>query len=239
MARRGEVQNIVVKDLSRWGRNYPEVIMYLDQVFPLLGLRFISINDRYDSADYIGQTAPVNIAFSSIVHDIYNKELSFKVSQSQRIKAERGEYVCGTAPYGFVRSNTEKNRLVVDEEAAAVIRRIFDMACEGLSAAKIAEALNADGVNSPSEHRRKHGRAPCGGRALSSKAKWGGGRISKIISDERYIGTMVFGKTKRTADMHGRMRDVRLPEDKWVRVAGAHEAIIEVEQFNKANGIRE
>jgi len=233
LVKRRGVQNIVVKDLSRWGRNYPEVNEYLDQIFPFLGVRFISVNDQYDSETHKGQTAPMDVAFSSIVYDIYSKELSLKVKQSHVAKASKGEYVAGTTPYGFLRSDTEKNRLVIDSEAADVVRRIFDMACTGLSGTKIAAALNAEGVDSPLEYRRRLGRSTLGLRPAAGRSYWDGSVVLRILHDERYTGTMVYAKTKRLlgrASGSGQ-RAINLPEEEWVKVPNAHEAIISTEQF--------
>jgi DNA invertase Pin-like site-specific DNA recombinase len=237
LVRRGEVQNIVVKDLSRWGRNYPEVSEYIDQIFPFLGIRFISVNDNYDSAKYIGQTAPMDVAFSSIVHDIYSKELSVKITQSRLAKALKGEYVCGTTPYGFLRSETAKNRLVIDEKAARVVRCIFDMACQGLSSTKIAASLNSDGVDSPLEHRSSHGWSTLGIHPFAGRSFWDGSSVLRILRDERYTGTMVFSKTKQVSNEEsgGGKRVINLPEEEWVKVQGAHEAIVTSEQFTKVN----
>ena len=154
LVRRGEIQCIVVKDLSRWGRNYVEVSEYLDQIFPFLSVRFISINDHYDSADHKGTTAPIDIAFATLVHDMYCKDISMKIRQSYLAKAKKGEFVQGAAPFGFVKSVNEK-KMLIDEEAAAAVRRIFDLACMGIKPAGIAAQMNADGIDSPLMHQKR------------------------------------------------------------------------------------
>lgn len=131
LVRQGKIHCVIVKDLSRWGHNYVEVMEYIEKIFPFLGVRFISLGDRYDSADYKGQTAPLDVSFNSIAHDIYCRELSFKVRQSYISKAKKGEFLCGVAPFGYLRSESEKNKLVIDEEAASTVRRVFALACEG------------------------------------------------------------------------------------------------------------
>lgn len=234
LVRRGEVQNIVVKDLSRWGRNYPEVSEYLDQIFPFLGVRFISVNDQYDSDDHKGQTAPMGVAFSSIVHDIYSKELSVKVSQAHLAKAKKGEFVHGSNFYGYVRSDEVKNLLVVDEPAAVVVRRIFGLACEGMSAVNIAALLNADGVDSPLAHRIKTGQSTHGLKPIGGKAFWNNGQVLRILKDERYTGTMVSYKNK--VPFPGSNKRIALPEHEWLRVPNAHQAIISAEQFTEVQG---
>lgn len=185
LARFGVIRCIVVKDLSRWGRNYPEVNEYLDQIFPFLGIRFISVNDHYDSNDYKGATAPIDVAFSSIMHDMYCKELSIKVKQSHLAKAQKGEYVTGTVPFGYLRSKEKKNQLVIDEGAAVIIRRIFDMACNGISTIRIAATLNEDGVATPLIWRKRNGRSMLGYKLEDSKQTyWENSVIRKILRDD-------------------------------------------------------
>jgi len=241
LVRRGGIQNIVVKDLSRWGRNYPEVSEYLDQIFPFLGVRFISVNDQYDSNDHKGQTAPMGVAFSSIVHDMYSKELSFKIKQAQTTKLKKGEYVTGSVPYGYLRPAARNNRLVVDEAAAAIVRRIFDMVSNGVKNTKIAASFNAEGIDSPLEHRRHHGRSTLALRPKAGRSFWDGHVIYRIICDERYTGTLVCFKSKRvpSSEATGRKRAVRLPESEWIRVPDALPAIISAEQFEKVKAIRQ
>ncbi|MCL2053345.1 MAG: recombinase family protein [Oscillospiraceae bacterium] len=229
LAKRGKIQTIIVKDLSRWGRNYAEVNEHLDKIFPFLGIRFISINDNYDSMDFKGQTAPLDVAFSSLMHDIYVRELSEKVRQSHRAKALRGEYFCGMAPFGYIRSKTEKNKLVVDEVAALIIRRIFDMACEGKSNSKIAAVLNSEGTDSIGAYRVKSGRSYVGRKPANGKSYWSDSQISFLLKDERYTGTMVSCKT--TVALPSSKQIIKIPESEWVRVPDTHEAIIPKEQF--------
>ena len=237
LVRRGGVQNIVVKDLSRWGRNYPEVSEYLDQIFPFLGVRFISVNDQYDSNDHKGQTAPMGVAFSSIVHDIYSKELSVKVKQAHVSKAKKGEYVVGTVPYGFIRPKEKDNRLIIDEAAAIVIRRIFDMASEGMQNTKIVATLNAEGIDSPLEHRRRNGRSTLALRPKAGRSFWDAHMLYRILGDERYTGTLVYAKTKKVSRnaTGGKKREIKLPEAEWIRVPDALPAIISAELFEKVN----
>jgi DNA invertase Pin-like site-specific DNA recombinase len=234
LARRGGIQTILVKDLSRWGRNYIEVNEYLEQIFPFLGIRFISVNDRYDSEDFKGQTAPMDVAFSSLVHDVYCKELSMKVRQSYVAKAKKGEFLCGEAPFGFVKSKTEKNRLEVDAESAEIVRRIFALSCGGNSTGAIAALLNADGADTPLTYRKRKGRAPRGTHFESGgKAFWNDKIVRKILTDERYIGVQVSGKTRKPKP--GSRKTVCLPESEWIKVPGAHEAIVTEEIFKQAN----
>jgi DNA invertase Pin-like site-specific DNA recombinase len=231
-ARRREVQCVVVKDLSRWGRNYIEVNEYIEQIFPFLGVRFISLNDHYDSDDYKGRTAPMDIAFASLVHDLYCKDLSKKIRQSYMAKAKKGEFVQGAAPYGYVKCAAEK-KMEIDCEAAAVVRRIFDLACDGFKPAKIAALLNAGKVDSPVMYQRRLGRKAVGYQAMvSSDGVWTETSIRRIIKDEQYTGVLIFGKT-RARTVSSSKRDV-VPENEWIKVPGTHESIVSADVYAKA-----
>lgn len=234
MARRGSVNCIIVKDLSRWGRNYIEVCEYIERIFPFLGIRFVSVNDRYDSADFKGSAAPTDVVFNSIMHDVYCKDLSFKVRQSYIDKAKKGEFLCGVAPFGFEKSKTEKNKLVIDEEAASVVRRIFGMSCEGMSNMRIAAALNSEGVDTPLAYRRRTGRTLRGDHsAVRGGGVWSDKNVRTILTDERYTGVQVSGKTRKPKP--GSRSTSRLPESEWIKVPGAHEAIVSDDVFAQAN----
>ena len=234
LVKHGGVQCVIVKDLSRWGRNYIEVCEYIEQIFPFLGVRFISLNDRYDSEDFKGQTAPIDVAFNSLAHDVYCKELSFKVRQSYIAKAKKGEFLCGEAPFGFVKSTEVKNSLVIDEESAATVRRIFGMSCEGMSTTRIASVLNGEGVETPLLYRRRKGRTPRGNHH-SVCGGWTDKNVRTILTDERYTGVQVSGKTRKPKP--GSRNTVCLPESEWIKVPGAHEPIVADEVFSQANAV--
>jgi DNA invertase Pin-like site-specific DNA recombinase len=161
-AKKGEVNCIIVKDFSRFGRNYIEVGDYLEQIFPFLGVRFISVNDRFDSKNNTGFTAGLDVAFKTFLHSLYSKDISFKVRNGKIAKAQKGEHLCKLAPYGYQKSTTEKNKLVVDEEIAPVIRHIYDLALKGMLQAEIAKQLNSENIDTPLVHRKKWVRTQAG-----------------------------------------------------------------------------
>ena len=234
LVRRGEINCIVVKDQSRWGRNYPEVSEYLEQIFPFLGIRFISIGDGYDSELYKGQTIPMNVAFSSLLHDLYCKDISEKIKQSVRHKAKSGQFVGGVAPYGYKRSPENKNKLIIDDEAADIVKRIFQMIQSGLATTEIAATLNAEKITSPAAMPRWNRKKPADYQSLIGESGvWSRQTILKIISDERYTGTFVYGKTS-TIDPRSRKR-VAIPKSEWIRVPNTHDAIISPEEFLQVN----
>mgnify|MGYP002530559280 FL=1 len=147
--KKGEINCVIVKDFSRFGRDYIELGDYLERIFPFLGVRFISVNDGYDSNDYKGTTGGLDVVLKNIVYDFYSKDLSVKVTTAKRAKMKRGEYIGGHVPYGLLRDPADKHKLVIDPEAAAVVREIFDMATEGKKLVEIARYLNEKGIETP------------------------------------------------------------------------------------------
>ena len=148
LVREGKICCIIVKDLSRFGRNYLEVGDYLEQIFPFMGVRFIAINDGYDSNDHIGTTGGIEIAFKSLLYDMYSKDLSEKMRSSLLVRRKRGEFIGPRAPFGYQFSENKKV-LAVDEVAAQYVRRIFGLACEGYGTGKIAQILNKEKMPTP------------------------------------------------------------------------------------------
>ena len=126
--KKGEINCVIVKDFSRFGRDYIELGDYLERIFPFMGVRFISINDHYDSNDYKGRTSGLDVVMKNIVYDYYSKDLSMKVKTAKYQKMKQGKYLGGHVPYGLMKDPKDKHKLITDPEAAAVVREIFDMA---------------------------------------------------------------------------------------------------------------
>ena len=148
----GEFNLVCVKDFSRFSRDYIEIGDCLECLFPFLRVRFISINDHYDSADFVGTTGGMDVAMRNIAYAAYSKDLSMKTTSAKIQRMKQGEYMGGFAPYGFAFHPTERNKLVADPEAAEVVRRIFALAIGGSNAGKIAKILNADGIPTPGQY---------------------------------------------------------------------------------------
>lgn len=127
LAKEGQVYCILVKDLSRFGRNYIEVGTYLEKIFPYIGVRFICVNDTYDSASQNNHVPGIEMSFKGIIHDYYCKELSRKAKLARRQQVEKGRCVMAKPPYGYWKSDSEKGKLVIDEESATIVSLIFDM----------------------------------------------------------------------------------------------------------------
>ncbi len=227
------VSCILVKDLSRFGRNYIEVGNYLEQVFPFLGIRFIAVNDGYDSK-VCGTTGEfMDTAFKNLVYDLYSKDLSEKIVSVRRMKAGQGQFVTAFAPYGYKKSKDKK--LEADSETGPVVRRIFEMAAEGVPKTRIARKLNQEGIPSPLALRKERGEHFFKEQA-GERSVWGCSAISRILKDQRYVGDAVYGKVKPASV--GSRKDVAVPRDEWIVVPDNHEPLVSREVFEKVNGMR-
>lgn len=152
MARSGRIQRIIVKDLSRFGRDYITVGNYISKVFPFLGVRFIAINDSFDS-DRKGDIDSLDTSFKTLIYDMYSRDLSKKVRSAKKSLVKRAVYINPTARYGFLKDPEDKHRLVIDPVAGPIVRRIFEEYVQGRSATMIATDLNAEDIPTPARHK--------------------------------------------------------------------------------------
>ena len=226
--RAGNIQCIIVKDLSRFGRDYIDIGDYLEQIFPFLGVRFISVNDHFDSNDFDGTTGGLDVGFRNLIYSLYSKDLSQKVRSAKKTRMEKGEFIGSHAPYGYAKSPENRKKLVVDEKAAAVVRRIFAMADEGKNAVQIANVLNAENIPTPYVYKRLLG---CDRKynVVGKTNHWHNTTVLTIIRDERYTGKMVSGKHR--SPFVGSKNGKRTPKSEWIVVPNTHEAIISEELF--------
>lgn len=231
LVRQREIHCIMVKDLSRFGREYLEVGAYLELILPLFGTRFISVNDAFDSKDYVGTTGGVELALRNLINGLYSKDLSVKVRSAIQTRNRRGQYWGGNAFYGYRLDPEDKHKLVVDKETSPVIQRIFERCTDGLSTAQIAQELNEEGIPSPAAYKKSLGQN-YNGKVMEKEAIWIASTVRKILNDERYTGKMISGQ-RETAGIHtGKMRP--LPKDQWIVVEGTHDAIVSQELFQEA-----
>ena len=156
LVKQREVDCIIVKDFSRFGRDYIEIGDYLEQLFPFLGVRFIAVNDRYDSQEGGKQTAGLEVAFKNFIYDFYSRDTSKKIRNVRNKMAKAGQFASANAPYGYLKSAEDKHKLVIDEEAAVVVREIFQLRLSGLSGNKIAAILNERAIPSPAQYALNH-----------------------------------------------------------------------------------
>lgn len=225
----GMVNCVIVKDLSRLGREHIDTSRYIRQIFPAFGVRFVAINDNIDTAnEHTGDDLVVSI--KSILNDNYCRDISIKTRSALLAKRQNGDYVGACPIYGYQRDPENKNHLIPDEYAARVVRDIYRLRINGASAARIADELNRLGVLSPLEYKISRGRPhPSGGYADHPDAKWSAVTVARILQDETYTGALIQGK-QMTFNYKLKNQVRRSPEE-WVRTENAHDAIISRQDF--------
>ena len=226
--RRGKINCVVVKDLSRFGRDYIEAGNFLEVIFPRLGVRFISIGDNFDSFDPRCRGEGIPVALKNMINAFYAKDISVKTRSAYEVKRRKGEYTGGLPPFGYVKSPENKNRLIVDEEAAAVVRDIFRWRLDGLTAAAIVRRLNNSDFPAPGHYfyirdiyKNKRYREP---------HEWISSTVRNILENPAYIGDMALGKLR--AHPHHLHVNVRQPRENWVITESTHEPIISRADFD-------
>ena len=230
--RSGIVNCVVVKDLSRLGRNYIETGKVL-QEFAEHSIRFIAINDGYDTANLQGQASSILLPIKNLMNDSYSRDISVKIRSHLEVKKRKGEFVGAFAAYGYLKSPDNKNKLIVDEYAAAVVQDIFRWKLDGMSQQGIADRLDADGVLCPSEYKRSLGMKYIAGFKRNAQSNWSAVAVGRILKNPLYIGTMVQGKTGRPNYKIKKL--VEKPQEEWICVENSHEPIISKLDFETVN----
>lgn len=226
----GRVNCVIVKDLSRFGRDYIETGRYLDQVFPALGVRFIALTDRYDSFSADAGERNIVLPVKNFINDSYCRDISTKVKSQLAVKRRKGECLAAFAVYGYRKSAEDRNRLLVDDYAAGIVRRIFAWKIEGMAVSAIAEKLNSLHILSPKEYKKSLGLNYRGGFTRGSGSKWSSPSIRRILTNEVYLGHLVQGRTERIN--YKVKKCVEKPEEEWIRVENTHEPIISADDFD-------
>lgn len=233
--RAGQIDCVIVKDLSRFGRNYVGVGEYLERVFPMLGVRFISVNDHVDSFLDPRSMNNLVVPFKNIINDEYCRDISNKVRASLDLKRRQGKFIGSFASYGYRKDPNDHNRLVVDEQAAAVVRDIFDWFVGGMSVLGIAKRLNAAGIPNPSAYKQGQGMNYRHPASEQLDGLWPDSSVRRILKNRLYTGTMVQGKNRiKSYKLH---ISEALPEEEWIAVEQTHEAIVSPEIFEKAQSL--
>lgn len=227
---------VIVKDFSRFGRNLIEVGNYIDQVFPFLGVRFIAVNENYDSKNYKGSTASIDVGLKALIYEMYSRDISSKIRAVQTMKFKNGEYLCSLPLYGYMRSDIQKNKLIQNPETAPIIKRIFELACNGKTSTQIAVLLNAEGIFSPYMYLKEKGRDKLRGWKKSSENTiWTNHAIHRFITDERYTGKQI--SRKRTKIDIATKKTKQIPKNEWIVCDDAHEPIVSKEVFEQAQSV--
>ena len=227
---RGAIDCVIVKDLSRIGRNMIDVDDLLMNHLVTLNVRFVAINNAYDS--FSNPLSNLELAVINLANQHYNKDLAEKSIAAKRIKAKRGEYLAH-APYGYKKSTQHKNKLVPDDEAANVVRLIYSLACEGRRSIEIAQILNAQGIPSPSVYKIRNGWSNMWTHVIDPDyCFWTRSVIYKLIKNEVYIGKAISNKFKVIEPSTGRIKP--RPQGEWIIVPNAHEPLVSESDFTKA-----
>ena len=229
-----KINCVIVKDLSRLGRNYIEVGKYIERLFPFLGVRFIAINDNFDSADDAALSNNIIVPFKNLINDAYCRDISIKIRSHLEVKRKRGEFIGAFPVYGYMRGE-DKNKLIVDPCAAEIVKEIFAMKMEGMSQQAIADELNRLGVLSPAEYKKEQGSGYKTVFQTHSRAKWTAVAVLRVLTNEVYMGTLIQGK-ESTPNYKVRVREKK-PKEEWIRVENAHEAIISRTDFELISDI--
>lgn len=225
----GRVNCVIVKELSRFGRDYIESGRYIQKVFPSLGVRFIAVTDHYDSVSADSGESNIVLPVKNFINDSYCRDISAKVKSQLNIKRKNGEYIAPFAVYGYRKAENNRNQLVIDEYAADIVRMIFEWKIEGYALTAIADRLNELGVLSPREYKKSLGMNFEGGFKGPEQSKWGAVAVKRILQNEVYLGNLVQGKTEKVN--YKVKKCVEKAEADWDRVENTHEPIIYPEQF--------
>ena len=229
-----EIDCIVVKDLSRFGRNYVETGYYLEKIFPCLGVRFVAVNDSYDTLRDENRNDMV-LSLKNLVNDLYAKDISQKVRSSLNTKRKNGEYIGSVSPYGYRKSLEDKHKLVIDPDAASVVCSIFRWRADGEKVVQIVRKLNEKGIPSPALYYYQKGYTS---REPSESGRlWKAPGIHRMLENPVYAGHMAQGKTKKTLSEGIPKMDV--PHDEWVIVKNRHPPIIDQETFDRVQKLME
>lgn len=227
---KGKIDCIIVKDLSRLGRNYIETGRYLEKVFPVLGVRFIAITDNYDSTEKNGDADQIIIPFKNLINDAYCRDISTKIRSQLDVKRKNGQFIGSFASYGYAKDEKNKNKLVPDEYAANIVRYIFDLKLDGLSSYDIKDKLNELGVLTPLEYKKLCGFQYNSGFRSKSNPEWSVTTVNRILRNEIYTGTMVQGKHKKISYKVKKSKD--MDEANWIRVENTHDAIVSKAEYD-------
>ena len=223
--RLGEINCVIVKDLSRFGRNYLEAGNYIEKIFPLLDVRFVAVEERFDTDNRKAGDGYI-IPLKNMINELYSRDISKKVSTALAVRQRRGDFIGSWASYGYEKCADDPHRIQPDKDTAWVVQNIFQMRLLGMGYKDIADRLNEQGIDSPSHMRYLKGELI---NERYAHCKWQGQMIKKILSNLVYLGHMVQGR-KRGTFYEGDRQKV-LPESEWIVVKNTHEPIIDEKVF--------
>ena len=229
LVRANQIDCIIVKDFSRFGRNSLETGYFIERVFPLFHTRFISVNDDFDTQKLKGDTGGMEVAFKYLISEYYSRDMSVKTKTAKYLKFQRGEYQSKICPYGYRKG--ENGRMVPDPETSEVVQKIFEYAVNGMNAADIARELSRQQIPTPGEHKARKGIKTHD--VSRTHGMWCNSTVLRILADERYMGTYVIGKREVTEIGGHKMRSKE--ESDWIKIPNHHIPLVNEEIFSKAN----
>ena len=236
--RKGNINSVLVKDLSRLGRNYIEVGNYIEQIFPLFNIRFIAINDSVDSFKNPTSTNTILVPFKNLINDEYCRDTSIKIRSALNGRKRKGEFVGAFPSYGYIKNPEDNHKLIIDNESAEIVRKIFEWKVnEGLGNLSICHRLNDMGVLNPTGYKKKKlNQNYNNSKILQEDYSWCPSTVRNILKNDIYIGNVTQGKRRvKSYKVH---KVEQVPEDEWITVENMHEPIIDKELFKKAQGLR-
>lgn len=237
----GIVKTIIVKDLSRFMRDYIVLGDYLENIFPFMGVRFIAINDGYDSAKEKGNGTDLDVQFKGLLYDFYSKDISQKVKSVANELKKQGKFLAWSPPLGYMKDPNDKHKIIIDEETAWIVRKVFDLALEGISTGKIAMLMNEENIPTPNKRKSELTNMDYKYNIISTETReeptWTFGTVAHILSNENYTGTYVFNMQEKSVLKPGSFK--MNPKEEWGRVENHHEPIISKEDFDKVQQIKE
>ena len=228
-----KINTVIVKDLSRLGRNYIEVGHYIEEFFPLYNIRFIAINDNVDSFKDPKSTTNIIVPFKNLMNDEYARDISNKVRSVLNTKRLNGEFIGMSAPYGYLKDPKDKHKFIIDKTASKVVKKIFDMALNGKSKKQIVEYLNKNNIEPPALYKINSSIAKC--KKVKDMDIWKTTTIDNILQNQSYIGDLVQGKYKRVS--HKIHKLVNIDKENWIIVPNHHQALVSKEDFNEVQNL--
>ncbi|MCD8013515.1 MAG: recombinase family protein [Lachnospiraceae bacterium] len=235
-AKAGVIQCILVKDLSRLGRDYIGVGDYIEQIFPVLGVRFIAVNNNFDSAAHGGMGMGLDLAVTNLINNLYSRDISKKVRSAFEVKWKQGHATAADVPFGYLKKVGSNGKWEIDPVASKYVRRIFDLALEGFNTSQIAYQLNRENIPTPGLYlkgKKKNGTQ--GIISPDSELLWTCNKVWITLNKYEYTGALVMGKKKKLV-LGGKTR-VQVPEEDRIIYEGAHEAIVTHEEFEAARAV--
>ena len=231
----GKVNCTVVNDLSRFGRDHLGVGEYIEKIFPFMGVRFIAINDNYDSLHSNVESDELIIPFKNLINEAYCRDTSIKIRSQLEIKRQRGDFIGSFAVFGYRKDPEDRHRLLVDDYAADVVRDIFKWKLEGVSAGDIADRLTASGIPTPMDYKRSQGMRYSTSFRVKEESVWDAGMVLRILKNPVYTGVLEQGRV--TTPSYRVKRLVVKPREEWAVVENCHEAIIDRYDFESVQKV--